>query len=71
MNASAEAVLSERLLIKPGELPPGRLAEVEAFVDFLRERSADRKLVHAAGRASEGSFTAAWDNPDDAAYDAL
>ena len=70
MTANAGPVLSERLLSMLGELPPEWLAEVEDFVDFLHERSADRGLVRAEGRASEGSFAAVWDNAEDTAYDA-
>lgn len=71
MNASAEPTLSERLLTKLGGLPLERLAEVEDFVGLLRERAEDRGMVRAAAGASEGSFARVWDNPDDAAYDAL
>lgn len=71
MDMNSGRSLSERLLGKLGELPPERLAEVENFVDLLRERSADRGLVRAAGGVSERSFAAVWDNPDDAVYDEL
>jgi hypothetical protein len=62
---------SERLLSKLKDLPPERLAEVEDFVDLLRERTTDRALVRAATAASKAAFAAVWDNPDDAAYDDL
>ena len=52
-------------------LPPERMAEVEDFVDFLRERSEDRRMVQAAGRLSEKAFQEVWDNPEDAEYDTL
>ena len=61
---------AERLLEKIECLPPERIAEVEDFVDFLRERE-ERQLVQAAARASEPAFAKVWDNPDDAAYDEL
>jgi hypothetical protein len=48
-----------------------RLAEVEDFVDFIRQRDQDRALVRAAGAASAPAFAAVWDNPEDDAYDAL
>jgi hypothetical protein len=62
---------SERLLSKLKDLPPEWLAEVEDFVDLLRERTTDRALVLAATAASEAAFAAVWDNPNDASYDEL
>ena len=59
------------LFDKIKQLPPQRLAEVEDFVDFLRTREDDQRLVHAAAKASEASFSRAWDNDDDAAYDRM
>ncbi len=42
---------TEKMLIeKIRQLPPQRLAEVEDFVDFLRCRDDDRRLVEAAGK---------------------
>ncbi len=60
----------KNLFEKIGELPPDKVAEVEDFVDFLRQRD-DRRLVRAAELASERAFGQVWDNPDDAAYDDL
>lgn len=48
-----------------------RVAEVEDFIDFLRERDSDRHLVNAASAASEPSLAAIWNNDADAAYDRL
>lgn len=62
---------SEALIEKIRALPPEKVAEVEDFVDFLRERHEDRRLVEAAAKLSEGSFRAVWDNEQDAAYDEL
>ena len=59
------------LLEKIKQLPPQRMAEVEDFVDFLREREAEHQLTHAASKASEASFAQVWDNDEDAAYDRL
>lgn len=59
------------LLDKIRQLPPQRLAEVEDFVDFLREREAEQRLTHAATKASEASFAEVWDNDEDAVYDRL
>ncbi len=53
-------------------LPSEKVAEVEDLVDFLREKSAgDAWLVASSMRMSEKAFHQVWDNPDDAAYDAL
>lgn len=59
------------LIEKIQELPAEQAAEVEDFVDFLRERSEGRRLTWAATRSSESAFARVWDNTDDAAYDAL
>jgi hypothetical protein len=59
------------LFDKIKQLPPQRLAEVEDFVDFLREREAERQLTHAAAMASVASFSKVWDNDEDAAYDRM
>jgi len=53
------------------DLPPEKLAEVEDFVDFLRQKGEDEKLRRAALKMSEPSFRRVWDNPIDAAYDKL
>lgn len=66
MNAT-EQVLIEKIK----QLPPQRLAEVEDFVDFLRTREDEQRLTLAAAKIAEGSFTAVWNNDDDAAYDRL
>lgn len=63
----AEQVLIEKIK----QLPPQRMAEVEDFVDFLRAREDEQRFTHAAAAASEASFTAVWDNDDDAAYDRM
>ena len=59
------------LIEKIAHLPPERQAEVEDFVEFLEHKDQDQGLVRAAARASQSSFAAVWENPDDAAYDAL
>jgi hypothetical protein len=59
------------LLDKLRALPRERLAEVEDFVDFLRQREEDRRLVAAATKVAGKSFRRVWDNPDDAEYDRL
>jgi len=52
-------------------LSADKVLEVEDFIDFLRQRTADRHLVQAAARLSEDSLRKVWDNPDDADYDRL
>lgn len=61
----------EEILAKIRGLPPDKLAEVEDFIDFLRQRTEERKLVSATTRLSEDAFRKVWDNPDDADYDRL
>jgi hypothetical protein len=61
----------ENLAQKIGTLSPEQIAEVEDFVDFLRERSQDRGLSGASAHLSTPSFAAIWNNPEDDAYDAL
>jgi len=59
------------LFDKIKQLPSQRLAEVEDFVDFLREREAERQLTHAAAKVSEASLVQVWNNDDAAAYDRM
>jgi hypothetical protein len=61
----------EELLEKIRRLPPERVAEVEDFVDFLRQRDEERSLTDAAARLSQPAFAKVWDHPDDADYDRL
>ncbi len=65
--SATEQVLIEKIR----QLRPQRLAEVEDFVDFLRTREDDHRVVTAAARVSEASFAAVWNNEEDAAYDQL
>ena len=53
------------------DLPPEKVAEVEDFVDFLRQRQEDGRLTHAANRMSEKVLAKVWSNSADAAYDRL
>lgn len=59
------------LIDKLEALSPERIAEVEDFIDFLKQRDQDRQWTQAATKISEPAFGAVWDNPDDAVYDAL
>lgn len=67
-NASRD---TRALIDKITGLPSERLAEVEDFVDFLRQRDRDQALTRAATAASAPAFAAVWDNPEDDVYDAL
>lgn len=61
----------EQVIEKLKALPPERIAEVEDFVDFLRQRSDDRQLIQSAMQMAEPSLQKIWDNLDDATYDVL
>ena len=59
------------LIDKLEALPPERIAEVEDFIDFLKQRDQDRQWTRDATKAAEPAFSKVWDNPDDAVYDQL
>lgn len=59
------------LIEKLNTLPSERLAEVEDFVDFIRQRDQERGLVRASGAASAPAFAAVWENAEDDVYDAI
>ncbi len=62
----------DQMLTKLKCLPPEQLREVEDFVDFLRSHDhQDSALTRVAAQASEPVLDQLWDNPEDAAYDAL
>lgn len=50
-------------------LSPDWLAEVEDFVEFIRQR--DRTPTSGAAAAGAPTFAALWNNPEDDVYDAL
>lgn len=62
-----EDAQAKRLIGKIAALPAERVAQVEDFVDFLLER----EQMRAFSAASASAFANLWDNPEDAAYDAL
>jgi hypothetical protein len=62
---------TQALMERIQALPPERIAEVEDFVAFIAAREQERALTRAAAAASAPAFAAIWDNPDDAAYDAI
>ena len=59
------------LLEKLSQLPPQRQAEVEDFIDFLRDREETRGLTYAAAAAAAPAFAKVWENEEDAVYDEL
>ena len=61
----------QALIEKIQDLPIERIAEIEDFVDFLREREQERSLTRAATAVSVPAFTAVWSNPEDDVYDAI
>ena len=67
MNSQNEQAIIEKLK----GLPPERVAEVEDFVDFLRARNDDQRLIQVSTKASAPAFNKVWDNPEDADYDRL
>jgi len=67
----ADDAQAKSLIEKITALPAERIAEVEDFVDFLSQRERGLALVRAGAAASAPAFAAVWDNPEDAAYDAL
>jgi hypothetical protein len=66
MSANTEALI-ERIQ----SLPAHRLAEVEDFVDFLRQRDQERALTRDAAAASAPAFAAIWGNTEDDCHDIL
>jgi hypothetical protein len=48
-----------------------QINEVEDFVEFVRLRGQERGLTRAVSAISAPAFEAIWNNPEDAAYDAL
>jgi hypothetical protein len=62
---------AKSLIEKITALPAERIAEVEDFVDFLGQREHGLSMARSAAAASEPAFAAVWENPEDAAYDAV
>ena len=57
------------LIDKLEALPPERIAEVEDFIDFLKQRDNDRQLTRTVATVAEPSLQKVWDNLDDVIYD--
>jgi hypothetical protein len=68
---STPAPMMQTLIEKIRTLPAERRAEVEDFIDFLRQRDTERQLTRAAMALSTPTLEAIWDNPEDADYDRL
>ncbi len=66
MNSNA-STLTERIQ----SLSDEQIVEVEDFVEFVRLRGEQRGLARDAANVSAPVFEAVWNNPEDAAYDAL
>jgi hypothetical protein len=66
MNSNA-STLTEKIQSLSAE----QIIEVEDFVEFVRLRGQERGLIRAASAVSAPAFEAVWNNPEDAAYDAL
>ncbi len=64
-------VKENTIIEKIRALPPEKIAEVEDFVDFLRQRNKDHLLTQAAAKLSENAFKKVWDNPEEDDYDRL
>ena len=73
MKEAQETISSQEqaMLEKIRALPPERVFEVEDFIDFLQQRTADKELTRAAAKLSEKAFQEVWNNPEDAGYDLL
>ena len=61
----------QKVLEKLQHLTPDRLAEVEDYIDFLRQRDQDKNLRKNFTQASESAFAKVWNNDSDAIYDTL
>ena len=68
---SIQPVKIDDVMEKLQTLSPERIAEVEDFIDFLKQRDQNRQLTQDAMLAAESSFQHVWDNIEDADYDRL
>lgn len=74
MGAMDAERLAKLLAGKIGALPAAYVAEIEAFIESVIKRAGSLggdDLTRHATLASEPSFAAVWNNPEDAVYDAL
>jgi len=61
----------QKVLEKLEDLTPERLAEVEDYIDFLRQRDQGKNLRKNFTQASESAFSQVWNNDSDAIYDTI
>ena len=69
MSATIQQI--EQVTHKLQTLSQERIAEVEDFIDFLKQRDEDLQLSRSTMKISEQLLTNLWDNADDAEYDRL
>ena len=69
MSATIQQI--EQVTHKLQTLSQERIAEVEDFIDFLKQRDEDLQLTRSTMKISEQLLTNLWDNADDAEYDRL
>lgn len=62
---------TQDLLDKIRALPDDKIAEVADFVEFLKLKTDEQQLTHAATALSEQAFKKVWNNDDDAEYGKL
>lgn len=60
-----------KTMLKMAALPGDRIAEIDDFVDFLRQREERHSLQRDFAALSEPSFAKIWDNSEDSIYDDL
>jgi hypothetical protein len=73
-SAQLEAMMSidvGTLTEKIHSLTAEEIAEVDDFVERVRQRDAHRGLTRDAALLSARAFELIWENPEDAAYDVL
>lgn len=63
--------LENRIIEKVQTLSTEQIVKVEKFIDSLKEKDLDSKLVSVSTKISESSFDKIWNNSEDADYDNL
>ena len=72
MGALDAERLARLLAAKLETLPAADIAEIEAFIERIVQRTRDADdLTQCMTKVCEPSFAAVWDNPEDAIYDEL
>jgi len=67
-NEAMNAINRDALFSKIAELSDERVAQINDFVDFIREKQADGDLKRDFLLASEPAFARVWDNEEDDIY---